>query len=201
MPPLLLPAGTPISVRPDVDPDWQVSDCWYACIPGSYSLMEERFRQVVEDTPLHTLKAAVDAGEVTRGQWILFTAATFVGQVDNGGVVQFVGNFPGLVRDAALVLGELGPPALCDAYVAYAALLLAVLEAHSDKAGRHRNDLDEFWTDFETADGALDDALAAVIDRHAHYKRYEEDGNWMTALEVRIVEETLAHPDDFRERT
>ncbi|MBS8225859.1 DMP19 family protein [Vannielia litorea] len=154
-----------------------------------------------QSTPRLGLHSRIGTGDITHGQWALYTETCLVGQIVNGGVEQFIENCPGLISDAEKLLAAYGPPALHDAYVKAAAPFLAVIADHAARQSDATGDaLAPFHADFEAAWDVVDESLFGPIEASCYAKARDADPeNGFTALEDRLLRWVLAYPEEFRQ--
>ncbi|MDJ0820226.1 MAG: DUF4375 domain-containing protein [Paracoccaceae bacterium] len=196
MPPLLAPADTTLRRNPQEPLSYQLYDTFedYLSPP-----IEERLREMNQAYPIKGLSAFVSNGEITKGQWVLYTQTCLVGQITNGGVAQFIDNCPGLILDAEKLLSEFGPKEMQDAYSLAAQRFLDVIGQHArlnpEATG---DDLDPFWADLEAAWRDDDEErFQALEDACYAPDRNDDASNWFTQLEKHVLDWVLENPGDF----
>ncbi|RLJ60501.1 hypothetical protein BCF46_0702 [Litoreibacter meonggei] len=182
-------SGEPIS--------YQIHDYFEDYFPRP---IEQHVRELNQTFPLATLRSQVAAGNMTEGQWLLYTTVCFSGQVLNGGAEQFFSNCPGLIRDAETVLKDWAPAEFLASYKTAASPLLDVIETHAELSPiAQGGDLGDFWKALETADELIDSVAVEEIDTSAYAKNRNEDANnWFTELETKVLDFVEKNPEQFK---
>ncbi|MDJ0629845.1 MAG: hypothetical protein QNJ44_16425 [Rhodobacter sp.] len=125
MSPHLIPAGAPLTLDPQRTGQERLWDCYDAYVDR---VGDRIIHDIVHSEPLLGLMAAVEAGQITRGQFLLHTALLAEGQIGNGGLDQLISNFPQLVEDFAILLETLEQDAFLNAYCRVADPMIASLQ-------------------------------------------------------------------------
>jgi hypothetical protein len=198
MPVLKVARATILKCKPTEPVSHQIYDCFEDYFPQP---IEQHLRTLNTSQPIIGLRAQIARGEVTQGQWLLYTTVCFTGQVMNSGFEGFLVNCPGLIVDAAMVLRDHGAPAFSAAFERVAAPYLRVIEAHQAAMPGAADEVpDAFWQEIEAAYEQLDLAAAEDIDAIAYASDHNTDAeNWFHALEARVLRWVLDHPAEFQE--
>lgn len=171
---------------------YQIYDFFEDYFPNE---IERHLRELNTTYPVMGLRAQVAAGEITYGQWLLYTTVCFSGQVLNGGLEQFIENCPGLIGDAAAILQDYAKPDFVGAYTAFTRPLLDLIEAHKSLG----EDLTSFWKEFEIRLDQTDPDTAKTVDEAAYASdRNTNPENWFNNLESRVLEYVLKNPDEYQ---
>jgi hypothetical protein len=189
---VLCDPGTPPGIDPAKPASWQLADLYANWLPRP---IETHLLDLNQRWPLAGLFPQVERREITLGQWRLYVGACLQGQILNGGVEQFVFNCPGLVRDAKLLTGEVGPDELAKQYEDAIRRTLAVL--------------DKFAAVDTWAEG---DALAPLWAAYEQIELPQDDSHYLDAMFIweevpvpkhgeqfaaSLVKTCLQHPEDF----
>lgn len=193
---LLVPDNTVLRRKPEEPLSYQLYDCFEDYLSPD---IQKRLLELNQSFPLKGLSGFIPAGQITKGQWVLYTHTCLVGQIANGGLEQFIDNCPGLILDAEKLLSEFGSEDLRAAYALAAQDFLAVIARHaSNDPAATGDDLDLFWSDLEAASREDDEGRFSAIDDACYAQSREADAsNWFTQLEKRILNWVLEHPREF----
>lgn len=195
MPPLLAPANTALRRKPEEPLSYQLHDTFEDYLTAD---IEERLRVLNQRYPLSGLSAFIAEGEITKGQWILYTHTCLVGQINNGGLEQFFDNCPGLILDVEKLLSKFGAKEFQDAYALAARGLVGAINRYGADPKATGEALRPFWADMEAGlddcDKELFEALEDVCFAH---DRQNDPSNWFTQLERRVLDWVLEHPGEF----
>ncbi|MFZ1725256.1 MAG: hypothetical protein WBO29_01950 [Albidovulum sp.] len=197
MPALKVDANTILKRKLDEPVSYQIYDCFEDYFPKE---IEARLRNLNQTFPLAGLHAQIDCGQITKGQWLLYTTVCFTGQVLNGGTEQFFDNCPGLILDVRAVLKNWAPEELLTTYQTAARSNLEVIEAHSKKTPKAEGaDLADFWKELEAAGADFDDDAVSLIDASAYSDDRDSNPlNWFTSLETNVLDFVVNNPTDFK---
>ncbi|MBY6121559.1 DMP19 family protein [Mameliella alba] len=200
MSPLLIDRDVALKLNETEPPSYQLYDCFEDFFPPE---IEKRIRGLNQSFPLMGLKAQVAAGQISYGQWLLYTTVCLTGQITNGGVEGFFANCPGLILDAAVLLDEWAKPELSTAYKTTAEPFLKVIRSYAESNPTATgNELDKFWDSFEAAFNHFDeDASEKIEDSLYDGGRKDDPENWFFALDVRVLEFVLKNRDHFQRST
>jgi len=162
--------------------------------------IEEHVRNLNQTTPLRTLYAQIEDGEITKGQWALYSTVCFVGQVNNSGCIGFAENCPGLIVDAKCVIEEYGADEFRLAYEAAFADFLNILTEHRELNKMASGDaLAGFWEELGACIERCDEKLFRNLEAECNAQDREKNRrNWFTDLEASVLEFVLANPHDFQ---
>lgn len=196
--PLLIERDVRLKLNETEPPSYQLADCFADFFPPE---IEERIRGLNQDFPLIGLKPQIAAGQISYGQWLLYTSVCLTGQICNGGVEGFFANCPGLIRDAAVLLEEWAEPELAQAYKTAAEPFLDVIQSHAEAGPTATGkELDEFWGGFEAAFDQFDEDAANKIEVALYDAGRDDDTeNWFFALEVRVLDFVLENRGHFQQ--
>jgi hypothetical protein len=192
MPILLCENGTPPGINVDQPATWQLADVFAAWIPRD---VEAHLRTLNQTWPLAGLEMQLARAEVTKGQWLLYTAGCLQGQVQNGGAEGFAFNCAGLLRDARSVTSEMGPPELAEAYKMGLGKVLDVVDRFAAEGlWSTGEDLADFWEEFEAVE--IDEDIAERLER-AFWAVEGQPNPLSEQFAARIVSYALANPQEF----
>jgi len=170
--------------------------------------VDEHLASIFELKTIRTPFDALEQDYITKGQWLLWVVEHFYGEMENGGIAQFLVNCEELIGDVAVALNFLELVEFSDTYVELVQPLINDLDQHR----RTTEGLSVFrrvramFRDFEaTRQKVLDKAEGNTIDEHFVMKWDEELGTlywppelWSQQLLARTVAYIEANPGEFQ---
>ncbi len=196
MPILFAPIGTAIHQENGDPLSHQVYDVFESYLPVN---VEAHLRDLNAKQPIAGLDAQISMGELTRGQWRLYTTVCFSGQVMNGGMEGFLYNCPGLVADVRLLLIRFGSPDFSKAYEDAAEPFLDLIDGIPGEARfAEGNELKAFWEGVDAVFDQTDQKKFAPIESHAYAKDRDRDpNNWFFQVDKAVLEWITSKPEQF----
>lgn len=193
----LVPATTNLKLNTEEPSSYQLHDCFECYLPRP---IEMRLNELNTTYPIAGLFSQIEAGQITKGQWLLYTATSFSGQISNGGAEQFFGNCPGLINDVDKLLRTYGSADFAIAYETAAKPFNVVIRDFAaidpDVTG---DALKSFWEAIETAWDNVDESAFSAIENVAYPIDQDTPANkWFNSMQTKIVEWVLSHPSEFR---
>jgi hypothetical protein len=189
---MLCDAGTQPGIDLAQPASWQLADLYANWLPRP---IETHLLGLNQRWPLVGLFPHVERREITLGQWRLYVGACLQGQILNGGVEQFVFNCPGLVRDAKLLTGAVGPVELGKQYEEATRGTLEVLDGFaSANPWAEGEALDPLWSAYEKIQLSEDDSYyldAMFMWEEVPVPKHGEQ------FAASLVKMCLEHPEDF----
>lgn len=193
----LVPASTNLKLNSEDPPSYQLHDCFKCYFPRP---IEMRLNELNTAYPLAGLFSQIKAGQITKGQWLLYTATCFSGQISNGGAEQFFDNCPGLINDVDKLLQTYGDADFAKAYETAAdPFSIVIWEFASTDPSAYGDALKPFWEAIEAAWDNVDESAFSAIENVAYPIDQDTPAiKWFNSMQAKIVEWVLNHPSEFK---